>query len=62
MSQLLTYGFRDNLLLWLSDLEGNPAITQKERTGVRHTQLEKKFQTFRLSSDADRVTIGWNRS
>lgn len=27
----MTYGFRNNLLLWLSNLKGNPAVTEKER-------------------------------
>lgn len=35
----VTYSFRDNLLLWLPNLEGNPEMTQKKCTGDRHKQL-----------------------
>lgn len=46
LSQLLldrfTYGFRDNLLLWLSNFKGNPAITQKQIIcdGQKHLENE----------------------
>lgn len=41
----VTYGFRDNLLLWLSNLERNPAVTQKEMACHRDKQWEKAIIT-----------------
>lgn len=36
----MTYSFRDNLFFWLSNLEGNPEITQKAMISGRLKQVK----------------------
>lgn len=37
---LATHRFRDDLLLWLSDLKGNPAVTQRERETIERREAK----------------------
>lgn len=46
----VTYSFRDNLLLGLSNLKGNPEMTQKSMNDNRKKPAGKLLNTFIIIS------------